>query len=264
MAFEELKQRQSAVWGMGTYQNVTETIADIHDEVVKRLDPQPGERWLDIATGTGAVAERAATRGAHVTGIDLAPALIDTAKERARDQGLEIDYQVGDCEQLAFEDASFDIVSSTFGVMFAPDHRASANELARVTRPGGRLGLTTWRPDGAIGEMFRMLQRFQPPPPEGAGNPLDWGREEIVEQLLGDAFELEFQELTSPLTAESGEEAWQLFSTSFGPIKALSESLEGDRLAEFHDAFKEFHEGFRENGGVRVPRQYLLVLGTRR
>ena len=126
MAYEELKERQSAMWGSGPYQRVTDTIADIHERVVERLDPQPGTRWLDLACGTGAVAERAAAGGAQVTGVDLAPALIETARERAGELGLDIDYRVGDCERLELPDASFDTVSSTCGVMFSPDHTATA------------------------------------------------------------------------------------------------------------------------------------------
>ena len=137
------------MWGSAPYQRVAETIADIQDLVVGRLDTRPDRRWLDLACGTGAVAERAAALGAEVTGIDLAPALVETARERAAELGLEIDYRVGDCERLGLPDASFDVVSSTCGVMFAPDHPATARELARVTRPGGRIALANWRPAGS-------------------------------------------------------------------------------------------------------------------
>jgi ubiquinone/menaquinone biosynthesis C-methylase UbiE len=146
MAFEELKARQSVMWGNGPYQRVTDTITDIHGRVIERLAPGPGVRWLDLACGTGAVAERAARRGADVTGIDLAPALLETARERAAELGLEIDYRVGDCERLDCADADFDVVSSTCGIMFAPDHAATAAELVRVTRPGGRIAVASWTP----------------------------------------------------------------------------------------------------------------------
>ena len=138
MAYEELKARQSVVWGNGPYQRITETIIDIHEQIVERVDPEPGKRWLDLATGTGAVAERAADAGASVTGVDLAPALIETAKARADERGLEIAYFVGDCERLELADGSFDVVSSTCGVMFAPDHEAVAGE----ARPGDGAGWT--------------------------------------------------------------------------------------------------------------------------
>src|SRR5712691_5068062 len=118
MAFEQLKQRQSVVWGSAPFENVADEVSDVHDQLVAELDPQPGERWLDVATGTGAVAVRAARAGAEVTGSDLAPALIETAKRLAAEEGLSIDYEVADAEQLPYEDASFDVVSSSFGAIF--------------------------------------------------------------------------------------------------------------------------------------------------
>lgn len=263
MANEELKQRQSVMWGSGNYQRITETITDVHERVIARLDPQSGDRWLDLACGTGAVAELAAGHGADVTGLDLAPALIEEAKERAADRELDIHYVVGDCERLEFEDGAFDKASSTFGIMFSPDHEASAAELGRVTRPGGRLALANWTPDGGVGRMFRMMGPFQPAPPPS--NPLDWGEEERVRELLGDAFDLTIEEHVSPLTLESGEEYWQFFSTSFGPTKTLADSLDEDRREEFHQAWVDFFEqNYRTNGEVTHTRQYLFVEGTRR
>jgi ubiquinone/menaquinone biosynthesis C-methylase UbiE len=266
VAFEELKQRQSVMWGNGPYERITATIADIHDLVVDRIDPQPGERWLDLACGTGAVAERAARAGADVTGVDLAPALIETAVEKAAAAGLDITYQVGDCENLRdVETGSFDVVSSTCGVMFAPDHEATARELARVVRPGGRLALASWTPDGPTSEMFKMMSPFAPPPAPGAGSPFAWGSREHVEELLGDAYDLAFEGHTSMLELESGEENWQLFSTSYGPTKTLAESLDDERREAFHQAWVDFMEShYRVGEKLQEPREYLLVLGTRR
>ena len=157
MAYEELKARQSVVWGNGPYQRVTETIADLQHHVTDALQPKAGVAWLDLACGTGAVAELAAARGASVTGLDLAPALIETAKERARERGLEIDYVVGDCEKTGFDDGAFDAISSTCGIMFAPDHEAVAAELARITKPGGRIGLVNWTPGPGVADLFRIM-----------------------------------------------------------------------------------------------------------
>ncbi len=262
MPYEELKQRQSVMWGNGPYQRVTETLGDIHERVIESLDPQPGRRWLDLACGTGAIAERAAERGADVTGLDLAPALIETAKERAAEQGLEIDYVVGDCEALEFPDATFDRVSSTCGIMFAPDHEASARELARVTAPGGKVALANWTPEGGLGRMFKMMAPFQPAPPPSS--PFDWGRADRVQELLGDAFELEIEEHVSPMRISSGEEYWQLFSSSYGPTKTLADSL-GDRREELHQAWVDFFEtNYRTNDEIVHTREYLLIGGTRR
>ena len=262
MAFEELKERQSVVWGTGPYQRVTETIADIHENVVERLAPAPGDKWLDLACGTGAVAERAAAAGADVTGIDLAPVLIETAKERAQGLGLEIDYAVGDAESLEVADASFDKVSSTCGVMFTPDHEATARELARVTKPGGKIGLANWTPTGGLAKMFAVMAPYMPAPPPSS--PFAWGGEEHVRELLGEAFELELSEHVSTLKVASGEEYWELFSTSYGPTKTLADSL-GERREELHRDWVDFFEqNYRADGEIAHTREYLLVLGTRR
>ena len=264
MSFEALKERQAAAWGAGPFERVAESAADVHDDLVASLAPKSGERWLDVATGTGAVAMRAARAGADVVGVDLAPALIMTARQLAAAEELKMEFEVGDAERLSYGDASFDVVASAQGTMFAPDHEAVARELIRVCRPGGRLGLTCWRPGGAIEEFFSLLADYQPPPPPGAGHPLDWGRPEHVHELLGPGFELELLERSSPQTGRSGEEVWQLFSTSFGPLKTLVDSLEPQRVEELHRAFADYYEGYRTAAGIAAPREYLLILGRRR
>jgi SAM-dependent methyltransferase len=263
MPFEELKQRHAAVWGSGPYQGVTETITDVHRAVIDRLDPQPGERLLDLACGTGAVAEIAAAAGADVIGVDIAPALIEQARERAAERGLEIDYRVGDAEALEIEDQSFDLVASTCGVMFTPDHEAAARELARVTKPGGRIALACWTPESGLAEMFKVMRGFQPPPPSGVGNQFDWGREEYVRRLLAQDFELEFDHGDSVLEADSGESVWQLFSTEYGPTKVLADSLDEEPREELRRAFVDLHERSRTDSRIAFSRTYLLTLGTR-
>jgi ubiquinone/menaquinone biosynthesis C-methylase UbiE len=262
MGYEELKQRQSVMWGNGPYQRVTETLTDIHERVVDRLAPRPGQRWLDLACGTGAIAERAAEGGATVVGVDLAPALIETARERAAERDLDVDYRVGDCEQLELTAGSFDAVSSTCGIMFAPDHEASARELARVTRPGGRIALANWTPTGGLARMFKVMAPFVPAPPPS--NPFDWGDEQRVRELLGEAFELEISEHVSTLRVPTGEAYWELFSTSYGPTKTLADSL-GARREELHRDWVDFFESnYRVNGEIAHTREYLLVTGERR
>jgi len=265
VAFEELKSKQSVMWGTGDYQNVTETLIDVHERVLDRLAPAEGVTWLDLACGTGAMAELATKRGADVCGIDLAPVLIETAKERAQEQGLDIDYRVGDCENLDMSDASFDVVSSTFGVMFAPDHEATARELARTVKPGGRIGLANWTPEGGLAKMFGMMKPFQPPPPEGIGVPFQWGSEAHVEELLGDAFELDLQRYVSHLRVPSGEDYWRLFASSYGPTRTLADSLDDDRREEFHQSWVDFFEtNYRRDGQIDHDREWLFVYGTRR
>lgn len=162
MAFEELKTRQSVMWANGPYQNITETLTDLQDLTVERLAPGPGVHWLDLACGTGAVAERAASAGAEVVGIDLSAGLIETAQDRAKQLGLAIDYRVGDCENLDIADGAFDVVSSTCGVMFAPDHAATARELARVVKPGGRIASLEFMlpPNPVARSLWRVYARL--------------------------------------------------------------------------------------------------------
>jgi len=264
MAFEELKQRQAKMWSAGPFENVANEIANLHEHLVRALDPKPGEKWLDVATGTGGVAARAARAGADVTGSDLSPGLIETAKQQAAAENLHVTYEVGDAEELPYGNGDFDVVSSSVGVTFAPDHRAVAHELGRVTKPGGRLGLIAWEPGGGIGEFFGMIKRFQPPLPEGAGAMLDWGREDHVRELLGSDFDLTFEHATDPQTGESGEQIWQVYVTSYGPIKILYESLDDDRKEELHRSYVDFYEGHRNDGSIVAPREYLLILGRRK
>jgi len=266
MAFEELKERQGVVWGSAPFENVAGSLADVHEAIVQAMQPAEGKRWLEVACGTGELATVAARRGASVVGIDLAPALIETARRQAADDGVEIDYRVGDAENLELEDASFDAVTSTFGVMFAPDQPRAAAELARVTRRGGRLGLATWTPTGGVGAMFRVMASYQPPLPDGAGAPLDWGRPEHVEQLLGDAFELAFDERVTTVEFESADEYWQEFSANFGPMKTLLGTLDDARREELRRDWTELFESspFGSPGGpVSHTRDYLLITGTR-
>ncbi|GAA2894952.1 class I SAM-dependent methyltransferase [Streptosporangium fragile] len=264
MGFEEFKKRQSVVWGTGPYERLPQHYQPLLDHLVRALDVRPGERVLDVATGTGALAARLARSGAEVTGVDLAPGLIETAKRLAADEGLDIRYEVGDAENLPYEDASFDVVASSIGSMFAPDHDAVARELARVCRPGGRLVLGHWSHERGVVDMFKVMAPFMSPPPPGAGSPFRWGDREYAGQRLGGAFELRYEEGDAPQTGESGEEVWELFATVYGPTRTLAESLEPGRREELRRAFVEFYEGYRTKDGVHQSRPYLVVIGVRR
>jgi SAM-dependent methyltransferase len=264
MAFEALKERQSAMWGSAPFERIAESIAAMHETLVERLDPTAGERWLDVGCGTGAVAMLAAERGASVVGSDLSPALIETAKARARERGADVQFETGDCENLSYPDASFDVVVSSVGVIFAPDHERVAAELARVCRPGGRVGITAWRKNSGVGQMFDAMAPFMPPPPEGAGSPFQWGNEEYVTSWLGDAFELEFSDENAPDYGASGEEMWRLFAEDYGPSYTLANSLEPERRTELDQAMAAFFEAFRDGDRIVQPRRYLLTIGTRR
>jgi ubiquinone/menaquinone biosynthesis C-methylase UbiE len=251
----------SEVWSAGTYERLAARFAPVHDELVERLAIAPGERVLDLATGTGEVALRAAGRGAEVTGIDVAEPMLEKARRRADEAGVPVTFDRGDVEYLPYDDGSFDVVVSSFGLIFAPDHANVAAELARVTAPGARLGFTAWKPNPKLGELYR---RFTEEAIEGR-EAYEWGREDHVEDMLGEEFELEFEDGTLWLEAGSGEEIWRLFSESAPPVIALVKRLEGERVEEFHQAFVDLYESYRTpEGSVRAPRRYLLVMGRRR
>ncbi len=242
------------LWSGGSYELVAARFADIHDTLVESLAPQVGERWLDVATGTGEVALRASRAGADVTGLDIAPRLLELARSASSD----IEWVEGDAEALPFADGAFDVVSSSFGLIFAPDQDAVAGELARVCR--GRLGLTVWRPNEGPHALVSAFAGDQPPGPSAD----DWGREERLRELLGDAFELELEERVWWLKGDSPADVWELMSNGAPPLKAFVDSLGDDRRAEFRDAMVEYWSQFETADGVREPRRYLLVHGRPR
>ncbi|MGH8709890.1 MAG: class I SAM-dependent methyltransferase [Burkholderiales bacterium] len=259
--------KAAATWGAGglNYDRISQTIADAIEHCVIRLAPKPGERILDVATGTGWAARRLAARGASVTGIDLGADLIEAAKACAAEARLTIDFQVGDAETLSFEDHSFDAVISTFGVMFVSKPEAAAAELARVCKKGGRIGLMTWPADGTIAGLFKVMKPYMtapatPPPP----SPFEWGSRERVQQLLGAAFDLHFETGTTVLREPSGLAVWELFVKGYGPTKVLAAALDPERREGLKRDFIAYHDGFRSELGVAMPRDYLVTIGTRK
>ena len=263
--FTEFKQRAATVWSAGKFEEIAESIADVHSALVDALAPEPGDEFLDVGCGAGNVAELAAQTGAHVTGIDLSPRLIDVATARAASGGFHIHYSVGDAENLDVPDASFDVVSSCFGMIFAPDHAAAASELARVTRPGGRLGFSAWAPDGSVGDMFKFFGQYQPSPPEGAGTPLHWGTDDHVEELLAGNFDLTIERRTSRLEEDSLDAFWERFAPNFGPVRMLLDNLPPEKAEEFTAAALEFYgRQVQPDGRLVDDREYLLVTGVRK
>jgi ubiquinone/menaquinone biosynthesis C-methylase UbiE len=251
----------SDVWGAGTYERFAARLAPVQDQLVNLLEVGGGDRVLDLATGTGEVAFRAARKGAVVSAIDGAVPMLEKARNAAAEQGLDVSFELGNVEYLPYEDACFDVLVSNFGLVFAPDHANVAAELGRVACPGGRLGFTAWKPSRKLGELYR---RFTEEPIEGR-EAYEWGREDHVEDMLGDEFELEFEDGTLWLEAESGEEIWTLFSESAPPVIALIDRLDPAQTEELHRAFVELYESYgTADGGVRAPRRYLLVLGRRK
>jgi ubiquinone/menaquinone biosynthesis C-methylase UbiE len=186
------------------------------------------------------------------------------AKRQAAERGIALEFEVADCEALPYADASFDIVTSSVGAIFAPDHPRVAHELARVMRPGGRLALTAWTADGPIGEFFGLIGKYAPPPVEGAGTAMAWSDPAYCEKLLSDAFALTFSHHDIPWTADSAEAMWTEVSEAFGPVVVLLRNLDADAAAAFREELTAFFARLQTENGISVPRPFVLILGTRR
>jgi SAM-dependent methyltransferase len=266
-AIQPHNQKPASVWNSGgaRYEDISRGIADSIEHCVLRLNPQLGERILDLATGTGWTSRVVARRGAKVTGADIGADLVAAATDRAKAEGLDITYCVGDAEKLPFDDGEFDAVISTCGVMFASRPEAAAGELARVCRKGGRIALTTWLSDSNLFKMFLVMKPYMPPLPSPAPpSPFEWGKTERVQELLGANFDLKFEKGISYYREPSGEVAWNTFSNGYGPTKSLASNLDETRCAELRRDFIAFHDGFKTELGICVPREYWVTLGVRR
>jgi SAM-dependent methyltransferase len=182
-----LKAKHAAMWASGSYPTVvTDVVAPLGGILVETVDVQRGQRVLDVAAGTGTSALPAARRGAAVTATDLTPELLEVGRAAATAEGLDLTWQTADAEALPYDDAEFDVVLSSIGVMFAPHHQQAADELVRVTRPGGTIGVLSWTPEGFIGQVFAVMKPYAPPPPPGASPAPLWGRADHVRSLFGD------------------------------------------------------------------------------
>jgi ubiquinone/menaquinone biosynthesis C-methylase UbiE len=224
----DLKARHRAMWGLGDYPAVAaDVIPDLGSVLVEASGVQRGDTVLDVACGSGNAAIPAALRGALVTACDLTPALLEAGRLAAASVGVEISWREGDAESLPFADGSFDVVLSCVGVMFAPHHRAAADELIRVCRPGGTIGLVNWTPDGFVGQMFATMKPYSPPPPLGAEPPPLWGDENHVRALLSDRVT---DVMTSARTVtvdrfKTPDAFRDYFKTNYGPTVATFRSL---------------------------------------
>jgi SAM-dependent methyltransferase len=248
--------------GKSAYDRISCQIRDAIEHAVDRLDPQAGERILDVATGTGWGARRLARRGAEVTGIDLSEGMIEGARELAGD--LDIDFRVGDAEALDLPDASFDGVLSTFGVMFAGDPGQAAAELARVCKPGGRLALTTWATNGAVRKKFELIKSFAPPSAENNPSPFAWGDTSRLIELLGEDFDLGFEEGIAYYREPDAAATWDAFSEGFGPVRMLLAKADDETATRMREAWIEHHAQYRTGAGILVPREYVVTVGRRR
>jgi len=265
-ALETLKHKQQQIWSSGDYNKIARITVPIARELIEAAEPRPGGRVLDVATGTGHVALEAARMGCVVTGIDYVPAWVDVAHRRAGAEGLEVDFQVADAEHLPFDDDSFDTVLSAIGVMFTADHDRAAAELARVCRPGGRIGLASWTPTGFVGQMLKAVGQHVPPPP-AAQPPTRWGTEEVVTELLGDAIH-DVASYTASVTERfaSPEAFTDFFLNYYGPTYAAANSLDEEgRAALRSDLTRLAHQANRSPDGTFVSDwDYLVVTAEKR
>jgi ubiquinone/menaquinone biosynthesis C-methylase UbiE len=260
-----IKQGQRTMWSSGDYPEVARRIESVAEILAERAGAGPGLELLDVATGSGNVALAAARAGADVTGLDLTPQLLEAARRRAADAGLDVRFIEGDAEELPFESDSFDRVTSCFGVIFAPRHQQAASELARVARPGGTVAVTGWTPEGLIGGTFRVISSFLPPPPE-LEPPVSWGTEDHVRELFeGSGAELSFERRTVEFTHDSPESWLDYDERILGPAIMARAALEQQgRYEELREAMLALYSDANEadDGTFRVRSEYLLSIAT--
>ena len=265
----ELKGRHRKMWASGDYPSMVETfLLPLGPRLVDACGIDAGAKVLDVASGTGNAAIVAAERGADVTASDLTPELLDAGRARAEAAGLELEWTEADAENLPFEDESYDVVMSSIGAMFAPHHQAVADELVRVCRPGGTIGLLSWTPEGMLGHLFKTIGPFAPAPPPGAQPPPLWGSEEHLRGLFGGRVSwntLERDELE--ITAfEHARDYGEHFKAKYGPtIAARANAEKNGRDAEFDQALDAFCDEWNRGtpDRARFEKEYLVSVGTR-
>jgi ubiquinone/menaquinone biosynthesis C-methylase UbiE len=264
-----LKAKHRAMWALGDYPAVVrDVVGDLGPVLVRASGVGPGEHVLDVAAGSGNASIPAAAAGASVIASDLTPELFDTGRKAAAEAGVQIDWQQGDAEALPYRDASFDTVLSCLGVMFAPHHQAGADELVRVLRPGGTLGLLSWTPDGFIGQMFATMKPYAPPPPPGAQPPPLWGNEDHVRALLGDRVTEVSASRASLVVDEFATPAAfrDYFKANYGPTIAVYRAIADDpeKVAALDRELEELGRRFdRGDGSTVLDWEYLLLTGER-
>lgn len=259
-----LKTKQQAMWASGDFAVIGTTLQIVGELLCEAVDVGGGERVLDVAAGNGNATLAAARRFAHVTSTDYVPSLLEGGRRRAEAEGLSVTFEVADAEALPYSNGSYDVILSTFGVMFAPDHSKSSSELLRVCRLGGRIGLASWTPEGFIGQMFRVVAKHVPPP-AGIKSPLLWGTRDHLQTLFGGAAAVDHTVRDFPFRYESPEHFVDIFRTFYGPVhKAFAaldpsgqQALEADLLALLRNCAR------KSAAGLVVPAEYLETVITR-
>lgn len=261
-----IKQRQQQTWAAGDFSRIATTAIIVGELLCEAVEVHAGQKVLDVATGSGNTALAAARRWCDVTGVDYVPALLAQGRERAVVERLPISFREGDAESLPFPDVSFDVVLSTFGAMFAPDQEKTAQELLRVCRSGGKIGMTNWTPDGLIGEIFRTTSRYLPPPP-GLKPPVLWGTEARLRELFGDGItSLQINRRSLVFRYRSVQHWLEFFRTYFGPtlkaFEALDAAGQGSLARDLTDLMHQFNRS--GDATMVVSGDYLEVVASKR
>lgn len=263
--FEVIKQRQQKMWASGDYNTIGSRLVIMSELLCEAVGLRAGQKVLDVATGSGNAAIAAARRFCDVTGVDYVPSLIDHARLRANAEGLPVTFQEGDAENLPFPDASFDVVLSAIGAMFAPNQERVAQELLRVCRTGGKIGMANWTPDGFIGEVFRTTGRYVPPPPD-VKPPSLWGTEGRLHELFGDqAHSLQITRRSFTFYYQSPEHYLDFHRANFGPTLKAFETLDPPAQENLASDLKELVLQFNhaDDGTMVWPADYLEVVAIK-
>ena len=264
--FEAIKQRQQATWASGDFAIVGTTLQIVGESLAEAADVCADERVLDVAAGNGNATLAAARRFARVTSTDYVPHLLEKGAARAKAEGLDVEFKVADAEALPFDDGSFDVALSTFGAMFTPEHRKAAQELLRVVRSGGRIGMANWTPEGFIGQLFRLIGSYVPPS-AGLQSPALWGTEPHVVELFGpQAFNIRCERRSFNFRYRSAAHWIEVFRNFYGPTHKAFAALGADRqeslTKDLADLLQRLNVGGRNT--LVVPSEYLEVVITKK
>ncbi|MDZ7733187.1 MAG: methyltransferase domain-containing protein [Acidimicrobiia bacterium] len=261
---DAVKQRQQKMWGTANYASIGSRILLVSELLCDAVDLQGGEQVLDVACGTGNAALAASRRFGEVTGVDYQSRLLDQARARAAAEGLEIDFREGDAEQLPFDDDAFDVVLSACGAMFAPDQQRTADELLRVCRPGGRIGMVNWTPDSWVGRLGRTVGQYAPPP-AGVPSPVRWGDPDHLIGLFGDRAEVSAPVRTFSFRFASADDHADYFCAEYPPVAAALSRLDDEEADALRRDVAALAEEMNVSGGpgVVLPLDYLEVVARK-
>jgi ubiquinone/menaquinone biosynthesis C-methylase UbiE len=261
-----LKSRQQMAWSSGDYAVVGTTLQIVGEELCEALDLRAGSKVLDVAAGNGMVSLAAARRWCDVTSTDYVPALLERGRARAAADGLSIKFKEADAESLPFDNASFDVVVSTFGVMFTPNQVQAASELTRVCKPGGRIGLANWTPEGFIGQVFKTLGKYLPPAP-GAKSPALWGTRGALDDMFGgEARSIKAEPRFFNFRYRSAEHFLEIFKTYYGPVLKAFAALDATAQQNLHNDLYALIVRMNRSGDATMvlPSEYLEVVMVRK